>query len=77
VDSGESPGSGTLLGLRSAGSVGALGAGENAARGNDQDVAVRELLLKLAGEADGMSEWTSIFSFSGHTAAETCASPGA
>lgn len=51
VDSSESPGLGTLLGLRSAGAVGTLGAGENAAGSNDQDVAVGELLLELTGEA--------------------------
>jgi hypothetical protein len=50
VDSGESPGLGTLLGLVGARAVGALGAGENAAGSNDQDVAVRELLLELTGE---------------------------
>ena len=51
MDSGESPGLGALLGLAGAGPVGALGAGENAAGSNDQDVAVRELLLELTGEA--------------------------
>jgi hypothetical protein len=50
VDSGESPGLGTLLGLVGARAVGALGAGENAAGSNDQDVAVGELLLELTGE---------------------------
>lgn len=50
MDSGESPGLGTLLGLVGARAVGALGAGENAAGSNDQDVAVRELLLELTGE---------------------------
>jgi hypothetical protein len=50
VDSGKSPGLGALLGLRSARAVGALGAGQNAAGSNDQDVAVRELLLELTGE---------------------------
>jgi hypothetical protein len=52
VDSGESPGLGTLLGLVGARAVGALGAGENAAGSNDQDVAVRELLLELTGETE-------------------------
>jgi hypothetical protein len=56
VDSGKSPGLGALLGLRSARAVGALGAGQNAAGSNDQDVAVRELLLELTGEtADNVS----------------------
>jgi len=31
---------------------GSLGAGQNAARGEDQDMAVRELLLELTGQAD-------------------------
>ena len=50
VDSGESPGLGALLGLAGAGPVGALGAGQDAAGSNDQDVAVGELLLELTGE---------------------------
>ena len=51
VDSSESSRLRTLLGLGRAGAVGSLGAGENAARSNNQDVAVRELLLELTGEA--------------------------
>lgn len=51
VNGGERPRTGTLLGLSGAATVRALGAGKNAARGNDQDVAVRELLLELAGQA--------------------------
>jgi hypothetical protein len=51
VDSSESSRLGTLLGLGRARAVGTLGAGENAAGSNDQDVAVRELLLELTGEA--------------------------
>ena len=50
MDSGESPGLGALLGLAGAGPVGALGAGQDAAGSNDQDVAVGELLLELTGE---------------------------
>jgi hypothetical protein len=50
VDSGQGSRTGTLLGLRGARPVGALGAGENAAGSNDQDVAVGELLLELTGE---------------------------
>ena len=41
----------TLLGLRCAAAVAAFGARQDAARGDDQDVAVGELLLELAGEA--------------------------
>ena len=51
VDGGQSSRAGTLLleGVARAG--GSLGAGEDAARGQDQDVAVRELLLKLTGKS--------------------------
>lgn len=51
VHGGQGSRAGTLLGLRGARAVGALGPGEDAARGQDEDVAVRELLLQLAGEA--------------------------
>jgi hypothetical protein len=51
VDSGESAGAGTLLLLGVARAGRALGAGQDAARGEDQDVAVGELLLELTGEA--------------------------
>jgi hypothetical protein len=51
VDSGESAGAGTLLLLGVARAGRALGAGQNATRGEDQDVAVGELLLELTGEA--------------------------
>lgn len=50
VDGGEGSGTRALLGLRSTRSVAALGAGKDTARGEDQDVAVRELLLELTGE---------------------------
>ena len=50
MDGGEGTRAGTLLGLSCAAAVRALGAGENAARGDDQDVAVRELLLELTSE---------------------------
>lgn len=50
VDGGQSAGTGTLLLLGVAGASGALGAGENAARSKDQDVAVGELLLELTGQ---------------------------
>ena len=52
VNGGERARTRTLLGLCRTATVGALGAGENAARCNDQDVAVRELLLELAGQAE-------------------------
>jgi len=51
VDGGQGSGAGALLRERGARAVGALGAGENAARGEDQDVAVGELLLELTGES--------------------------
>lgn len=50
VDGSQSAGAGTLLLLGVARAGGALGAGENAARSEDQDVAVGELLLELTGE---------------------------
>ena len=51
VDGSECSGTGALLSERGARAVGALGAGQNAARGEDQDVAVGELLLELTGES--------------------------
>jgi hypothetical protein len=51
VNSSESARTGTLLLLGVARAGGALGAGENAARGKDENVAVGELLLELTGEA--------------------------
>lgn len=51
VDGGEGARAGALLLLGVARAAGALGAGEDAARSEDQDVAVRELLLQLTGEA--------------------------
>ena len=51
VDSGQGSRLGTLLGLVAARAVGALGTGKNAAGGNEDDVAVRELLLELTGQA--------------------------
>ncbi len=55
VDSGQCSGTGSLLGERSAGAVGTLWAGENAARGEEEDVTVGELLLELTGEAEFIS----------------------
>ena len=56
VDGGECSGTGALLRERCARAVGALGAGKNAARGEDQDVAVGELLLELTGESAVVSK---------------------
>lgn len=53
VDSGQSAGTGALLGLVGARGDGALGAGQDAALSNEEDVAVRELLLELAGQTVG------------------------
>jgi len=50
VHSGEGARAGTLLLQGVAGAGRALGAGKNAARGQDKDMAVRELLLQLAGQ---------------------------
>jgi hypothetical protein len=56
VDGGQGAGTGTLLLLGVAGAGRALGAGEDAARSQDEDVAVGELLLQLTGQAaDGIS----------------------
>ena len=55
MNSGQSARTGTLLGLRGAGAVGALGAGKDAAGSDDQDVAVGELLLELTGETGRIS----------------------
>jgi hypothetical protein len=60
VHSGEGSRTGTLLGLRSAGAVAALWAGENAARGEDQDMAVGELLLELTGETISCQYWQKL-----------------
>ena len=51
VDGSESARTGALLLLGVAGAGRALGAGQDAARGEDQDVAVGELLLELTGQA--------------------------
>ena len=51
VDGRQSTRTGTLLGLVAAGVDGALGAGEDTALSDEEDVTVRELLLELAGEA--------------------------
>ena len=50
VDRGECSGTGALLREGCSGTVGALWARENAAGGEDQDMAVGELLLELTGE---------------------------
>lgn len=55
MDSSESAAAGALLLLGVAAAGGALGAGQDAARGEDQDMAVRELLLELTGEARSLS----------------------
>jgi hypothetical protein len=49
MDGGQGTRSGSFLGLAGAGAVGALWAREDAARGEDEDVAVGKLLFKLAG----------------------------
>lgn len=50
VNGSQSARTGTLLSLGSAGAVGALGTGQDAAGSNNQHVAVGELLLELTGE---------------------------
>lgn len=51
VDSSQSAGTRALLLLGVAGAGRALGAGKDAARSQDEDVAVGELLLQLTGQA--------------------------
>lgn len=51
VHGGQRARTGALLRLGVAGAGRALGAGQDAARGQDQDVTVGELLLELTGEA--------------------------
>ena len=53
MDGSQSSRAGALLLLGVAGAGGALGAGQDAARSQDQDVAVGELLLELTGKAAG------------------------
>lgn len=51
VDGGQGARTGTLLLLGVAGAGGSLGTGQDAAGGEDQDMAIRELLLELASQA--------------------------
>jgi hypothetical protein len=51
VDCSQCSAARTLLSLRCARAVGALGAGKNAAGGENQNVAIRELLFELTGKA--------------------------
>lgn len=53
VDSGQSAGTRALLSLGGAGVDGALGAGQDTALSNEENVTVGELLLKLAGQTVG------------------------
>ena len=53
VHGGECAGARALLRLRGAAAVAAFRAGEDAARGDDQDVPVGELLFEFAGQAGG------------------------
>lgn len=51
MNSGQGARTGSLLGLRGTAAVGAFGTGKDATRGEDQDVAVGELLFELTGQA--------------------------
>jgi hypothetical protein len=51
VDSGECAGTRSLLLLQVARAVGALGTWQDTAGGDDKNVALGELLLKLTGDA--------------------------
>jgi hypothetical protein len=55
MNSSEGSGTRALLRLICAGSVGALGTGQNTAGSNDKDMAIGELLLELTSEADRIS----------------------
>jgi hypothetical protein len=50
VNGSQCPGTGSLLCERSSRAVGSLWAGKNTASGEDQDMTIGELLLKLTGE---------------------------
>lgn len=50
VDGGQCSGTGSLLGQRGSGAVAALGTGQDAAGGEDEDMTVGELLLEFTGE---------------------------
>ena len=76
VDSSQGARTGALLGLGVARAAGALGAGEDAARGQDQDVAVGELLLQLTGEAMLLVGIQNIISRSTGGEVLTAAEPG-
>lgn len=60
VDGSEGPRARALLLESVARAGGALGAGEDAARGQEDDVAVRELLLELAGQAVGFVSFLGV-----------------
>lgn len=53
VDGGESAGAWALLSQLGAGAVGALGTGKDTAGGDNNDLTVREFLLKFPGQAGG------------------------
>ena len=63
VDGRQSTRTGTLLGLVAAGVGGALGAGEDTALSDEEDVTVRELLLELAGQAVLQVSFSVLFCF--------------
>lgn len=82
VDGGQCSGTGSLLCLAGAGTVGSLGAGEDTASGEDQDMAVGELLLELTGETgtcmlDNVSHLGVLEELRGRcTVAAPCGNPG-
>jgi hypothetical protein len=57
VDCGEGAAAGALLGLRSTAAVGAFGAGQDTAGGEEDDLAVGEFLLEFAGETEEMNQY--------------------
>lgn len=79
VNSSQSAGTRTLLGKGVARADGALGAGEDTARGNDDNVAVGEFLLELTGQSVKKYQrllFCGLFVAQERTAAGSCGNPG-
>lgn len=80
VDSSQSTGTRTLLGEGVARADGALRAGEDTARSNDDNVAVGELLLELTGQSVDcqllLCQFFKFVVFAKRTAAGSCGNPG-
>lgn len=77
VDGGQSAGTRALLLLVCARVDGALGAGEDAALSDEEDMTVRELLLKFTGQTGLMLVFVEVrlYRMGESTAAGSCGSP--